>query len=476
MSKKKELFKDTIILFFSKALTQFISIIMLPLYTSKLSTADYGIVEIVTNYIYLFMPLVTFQIEMAAFRFLINEKKEKNQNIIISNSIFMTILMIIVTIFVIAILNNFFKIDNFIYIILMFISITICNIFMQIVRGLNKTLDYAIGSIIIGTITVSCNFIFLNFLNYGIISMYLSIIIAYVLANIYFLFKCKLLKKISIKFLNFNNLSKLLVYSIPLVPNQIIWWIINSIDRTIIMLFLGASASGIYSVSHKIPTIYTNAYNIFNLAWSASLSKNIGSKDYDNYVSVTFNEVFILFATLALGIIAVVPFVFNVLINQNYQAAFLYIPLLMISSVFSVFVNLLTSMYIALKKTKKLALTAIYAGIINTAVNLILVKKIGIYAAPISTIISFGIMGVYRYIDIKKYIKLSINIKKILLIIISYIIIYILYFNENFILRIISLIISIIIFLIMNNNYIESLFKLLKRYYEVWNAKRKLKL
>ena len=255
MNKKKELFKDTIILFFSKALTQFISIIMLPLYTSKLSTSDYGIVEIVTNYIFLLMPLVTLQIEMAAFRYLINEKEEEKQNSIITNSIIVIIFMMIVVTAVFLIINGLVKIDNYIYIVLMFFSITIANILMQFIRGLNKNMEYAIGSIILGAGTVIFNFIFLCVFNMGIEAMYLSIITAYALANIYFLFKCNIINKINLKLINKSEILDLLKYSIPLIPNQVVWWIINSIDRTIIMIFIGPSASGIYAIAHKFPTI-----------------------------------------------------------------------------------------------------------------------------------------------------------------------------------------------------------------------------
>ena len=195
MSKKGELFKDTIILFFSKALTQFISIIMLPLYTSKLSTSDYGIVEIVTNYIFLLMPLVTLQIEMAAFRYLITEKDTEEQNSIITNSLIIVCIMMIISVFIFCIVNEFIKINNSLYIVLMFISITFGNVFMQFVRGIGKNIDYAIGSIIIGIGTVIFNFIFFCVFEMKIEAMYLSIIISYTLANLYFGIKCNIYKK-----------------------------------------------------------------------------------------------------------------------------------------------------------------------------------------------------------------------------------------------------------------------------------------
>ena len=45
MNKKKSLMKNTIIIFIGKLCTQLISFFLLPLYTSYLTTSDYGIVD-----------------------------------------------------------------------------------------------------------------------------------------------------------------------------------------------------------------------------------------------------------------------------------------------------------------------------------------------------------------------------------------------------------------------------------------------
>ena len=59
MNKKKELLKNTIIIFLGKACTQLISFLLLPLYTDYLSTADYGIVDLITTYVTLLVPIGT---------------------------------------------------------------------------------------------------------------------------------------------------------------------------------------------------------------------------------------------------------------------------------------------------------------------------------------------------------------------------------------------------------------------------------
>ena len=66
--KKKELIKNTIILFIGKTSTQLISFFLLPLYTAYLSTKEYGIVDLIQTYVTLFVPIISIQSGMSVFR------------------------------------------------------------------------------------------------------------------------------------------------------------------------------------------------------------------------------------------------------------------------------------------------------------------------------------------------------------------------------------------------------------------------
>lgn len=72
------------------------------------------------------------------------------------------------------------------------------------------------------------------------------------------------------------------------------------------------------------------------------------------------------------------------------------------------------SVYVALKKSKEIAKTSIFAAIINLVVNIALIKFIGLYAASISTLVAFAATSIYRYIDVQKYVRFRISPKLIL--------------------------------------------------------------
>lgn len=107
--------------------------------------------------------------------------------------------------------------------------------------------------------------------------------------------------------------------------------------------------------------------------------------------------------------------------------------------------------------SKEVATTSLWSGILNVTINVLLVKRIGITAAAISTILAFAIMSIYRLIDVQKYVKLKLDIKGIIPIIILFIISIAGYYLGNTIIRIIILIIVLIASAYINRGMINSI-------------------
>lgn len=456
INKKHQLLKNTFIILFGKMFTQFLSFVFLPLYTSKLSTNEYGLFDIISTYVILFSPIVTLQIEMAVFRDLLEHRNDKNEKEKIISSSFMSILqnIFIVSIFYL-IFNCFYKLDFNIYIYIYTFTIILINYLLQVARGIGDNIGFSIGSVISGTINLILNIVFLFVFNIKLEGLFLSSIIANCIATVFLIVRLKLWKYLVFKNDNRNKKKELLKYSLPLVPNGLIWWVINVSDRTMITWIIGASANGIYAVANKFSSVLIQAYNVFNLSWTESASLHIG--DNDDFFSETFVDIIKLFLSICIIIICIIPFVYNILIGKNFWDSYNYIPLLLIGMLFDVFVSFLGSIYIALKLTKKLAITSLISGIINVVFNLIFIKHFGIYAATFSTIIAFLTMSIYRFYDIKKYIEIKINLSKIWFLIVllfSSLVVY--YYFYGFYKVILSFSIIILV-LIINFEYLKKI-------------------
>ena len=457
MSKKKELMKNTIIIFLGRVCTQLISFFLLPLYTSFLLTKEYGLVDLITTYVTLLVPIITLELEMSVFRYLIDVRKnEKETKKILSNNFLVLLVSLLLFSLAYIIVTCFWHFDFRWLILFDIIICTFSGNFLQIARGLGRTVDYAISCIITGVSTILLNILFIVVLKMGAFGMIVSMALANGFGALYLFIRLKLYNKINFKLKDTKLIKSMYKYSIPLVPNGVSWWVVNVSDRTIISIILGTAANGIYDISNKFPTIISSLLGIFNLSWSESAALHINSPDRDKFFTDVLNTVTKLFTSLGVGMIACMPFVFPILINHKYVEAFNYIPILIIATVFNVGICIYTGIYIAKKMTKQVASTTIIGAIINIVINLLFIKFIGIYAAAISTAVSYFAMMVYRHIDLKKYINLKYEKGLILKTILIFTFSIIIYYQHIFILDVINLLIVIIYSYIINRKFIKN--------------------
>lgn len=460
MNKKKQLAKNTIIIFFGKVCTQLISFLLLPLYTAYLATSEYGIVDLIQTYVTLLVPIITLELEMSIFRWLIDSRgKDKETKKLISNDFYILFLSLGIFSILFLIVTSFVHIP-FRFIIL--IDIIVCVLsgnFLQISRGLGKITDFSISCILTGSTTVITNIILIVFCHMQAEGMIISMALANGVCSLYLFLRLKLYKMIDLKQVDHKLLKGMYKYSIPLVPNGISWWIVNVSDRSIISIVLGASFNGLYAISNKFPTIISSLTGIFNLSWSESASLHINSKDRDEFFSDITNTIIRLFSTLGVGMLACMPFIFPIMINSKYHDAYLYIPPLVVGTIFNVAICLYSQIYLAKKMSKQVASTTILGAVINILINVVFIKYIGLFAASLSTMVSYMVMAIYRHFDLKKYVNIKINKMLLVKLFLMFTLISISYYINNVYLNIVSLIIVCIDAYFLNRQLLKDSIK-----------------
>ena len=446
MSREKNLAKNTIIITIGKVCTQLITFFLLPLYTGILSTEEYGIVDLLNTLVSLMLPIITFQVEQAVFRELIevrNNNKEKTK--IISTAIITVISQCILYLILFAIISPFINNNYKLFLATNVITNIFLSLFQQITRGLGDNKRYALGSFISALFIIIFNILFLIVFKLGANGMLLGTMCGQLVAIIYLFLSLKLFNYIKLKEYKKELIKKLWKYSVPLIPNAISWWIFNASDRVIVTSILSVDQNGILAASLKFSVVFITFYNIFNISWTESISIAINDDDIQTYFNKTFNVIMNLFTAMAVGMIACMPFVFPIMINDKFAAGYGLVPISIIASLFNVVVGLVSVIYVAKKNTKAIANTSIVAAIINIVVHLSLIKFVGLYAAVISTFASFFVMSIYRLIDIKKrYFKVNIEKKLMLKSIPILVIVLVLYYLRNPYLNALSLLIAVV--------------------------------
>lgn len=456
MSKTADLAKNTLLIAISKVSTQLVMFFMLPLYTAALSTSEYGAVDLIITYGGLFAPLIMLNVQQAIFRYLIDARSDREtQNKIITNAIEITILVSLGVGLVYFIANFFVNVPFAATMAFYFASFIIADLLLQIARGLGRTKAFAITGIAQGLLTVVLNLIFLLPLQMGANGMLLGIAFGLLIPAIVLGVVIGTRRSIKLSARDRTTKMQLLAFSLPLLPNTISFWVFNASDRTVISLVLGVAANGIYAVSNKFSNIANSFSSIFYTSWSEAAVLAINDPDRDEFFSSIANMMLKVFSTLGILIMCVTPIVFSFLVNKAFSEALLYLPILLLGTIFNTVVGFYSAIYIAKKLTKQVANTSIIAAIINLVINLALIWFIGIWAAAISTAVAYGVMAIYRHYDMKKYVNITYDTKTFAILTIVFIVVSLLYYINNPVLNVLNVLIALTSSFFLNRSAID---------------------
>ncbi|MGH2317020.1 polysaccharide biosynthesis C-terminal domain-containing protein [Planococcus sp. SE5232] len=407
MSKYKKLVNNSAIFAIGNFGSKFIGILMLPLYTHELTQAEYGQIELITVTLSLIIPLLTLTIVEAIVRFSL-EKKPNRYNEVISNSLLIILCSFVLLLLLYPLLSQIEFINNFLgYFYILYIVQALQGAVKQFTRSINLTSVFMVSDLILTASLAIFNITFLVFWDLGIEGYLLSLILAYFINFLFLLVKSKAYLFVNMKYLNKKLIISMILYCLPLVPNNIMWWVINISDRYLIAYYLGLSSSGLYAIASKIPMLVSSMSSVFFNAWQISAieeSENDGKEEFYSKVFATF---FFVMVTIASIYISFNKQVISIIVDSSYYEAWKYIPILIMAVVFSSFASFIGTNYVAMKKTKGAFYSSLVGGIVNVLLNLILIPQIGLYGASISTMIGFLVMWIYRIFDTKKYVVIE---------------------------------------------------------------------
>ena len=459
----KELTRKTLIITLGRVSTQFISFLLLPLYTALLTTEEYGAVDFVMTLVQLLVPIVSVMIDQGVFRYLLNSDSEEEKRKTVSSAFFVLLITSGVSCCALFIISLFTSHQYIIWLLLIIIVTAFSNLFLQIARGLKRTGDYSLGSFVCSGSTIILNVLCIASLHLGAEGMLIATFWGNMICCCFLLLRLRIFSYITLCDFDREVAVNELKYAVPLVPNQLSIWVLNGSDRLIVTFLLGAAANGILAVSHKFPAVYMTIFNLFLLAWHETGALHYYDEDRDTFFTDMFNKLFSIFATLCMAIMVVLPIVFNWFVNSSYQEAFLNIPIYLIASLFNVVVGLLGVVYVATKKTAEIAKTTIVAAIINIVAHVVLINHLGLFAASISTLIGYGVAMVTRVKDTKRYLKIRYDIKQLACIGVALVFCMYIYYLDNKIVSTIFLPFFIIGAYFFNRELVNELVKFMEQ-------------
>ena len=123
-----------------------------------------------------------------------------------------------------------------------------------------------------------------------------------------------------------------------------------------------------------------------------------------------FSRVFLcyqaLLCTAASGLILFSKVITSILVADSYYSSWEYIPLLLISTIFSCMSTFLGSVYMVEKKSMLNFITTGAGAVLNVVLNLLFIPSMKVNGAALATLISYMVVFVLRAIDTHRFIPM----------------------------------------------------------------------
>lgn len=411
----KYLFKNLGILTISNFSSKIFVFLLVPIYTSALSTAEYGTYDLVVSTVSLLYPILTANITDAVMRFCMDKNylKEEIATIGIRYVLF-SIGVVGIFLFGIYWFEFFPNLDGIkVYIFIYYLSYVLNHFFIQFAKGLERVADMGIAGILGTVIMLGANVIFLLIFNLGLAGFFLANILAQIVPVLYYFFRLRFWKYIKGYNSNKGLEKQMLGYCVPLICTVLGWWVNSTSDRYMVTFMCGVAANGILSVSYKIPSIINALQTIFVQAWQISAIKEYGEKGIAFFYGKVFTYLNAMMSVACSCLIILCKPLAHILYANDFYVAWQYVPFLLISSVFNCAAGFIGPILSAKKDSKNMAISAVYGALSNIALNVVLVYVIGLQGATIATAVSSYIIYYYRKCAVKDELKLE-NYRRII--------------------------------------------------------------
>lgn len=403
----KRTFNQTFIYSLGNILPKLVGFILLPLFTDKLSTYEFGVLALLQATSQILIGVFGFNIHTAMLRWLaIKSEANYQKSIVFTASISTLIISLIMCAAMIPFSSSIsvllFGHERFkIFIALLVISSSLGilnNIPLNILRYHEKAAKYILASVVKFVFILFFNFYFLLTFNLGINGILIAEIIGGFILIIQTL--SYTLKKLNLSF-NYKASKEMFAYGFPLIFSTASTLFLSLSDRYILAHFINESSVGIYSLGSKIAG-FINVFIIqsFQLGFLPIAFKKLGDDNAKRFFTKVFTyfNLVLIFSALSLSLFSK-EIVTTFASNNEYWDAYKVIPLLSFAYIFKGSQYIISLGFHYTQKTDYNAYIVLFAAIINVLLNIILIPLISMIGAAwaffISNLFLLGITNFY---------------------------------------------------------------------------------
>ncbi len=277
----------------------------------------------------------------------------------------------------------------------------------QYARGTGRIKLYVINGLVTAMMIFAIVSLLLNYFHMGIMGYFIGMVVAFTISNlVFFCFSGNVVEKLAKAPWDGTLMKRMLLYSLPLIPNTLMFWIMNASDRLLIQAFLGLTANGYYAVANKIPVLLNTLSSVFIQAWQLSAIEENEQENRDRFYSSVFNALASFMIIISSIILCFLKWGFGVAIGSEFFGAWKFVPIQLFAMIFAGLSAFIGVIYTVQMRTNQVFMTSFVGAACNVGLNFWLTPQIGLYGVAFATAISFFFVWIVRFIQTRKYVKI----------------------------------------------------------------------
>lgn len=384
-------------------LTNLSNFLLIPIITKSLGTYDYGLWAQINISVSLISPLALMGLSMGLIRFLSSETdKEIIKEAVYSILFFVTVSGLLASLSLYILANPlatygfkdpsaayFIKAGSLLILVNVIepVSLYYFRVFRQITKFSYFTLFEALGKLLFILVLIK--------IGYGLLGVILATLL--VQGIIILIAVLIIIKQIGFVIPRFTYLREYLHFSLPLTPNTLVRWVTESSDRYLVTYFLGLNSVGIYSAACSFGNLIQLFVNPLQLILFPELSKLFDENKIDEltiYMSYSLRYFLIISIPAVFGLSAFAKPLLGIFTTENFVSGWFVIPIIAFSGLLAGIAQIFVNTLLIVKKTKVPTYINFAVAVLNVLINFLLIPRIGIVGAALSTLLSYFFMAI----------------------------------------------------------------------------------
>ncbi|MDI6645224.1 MAG: oligosaccharide flippase family protein [Methanobacteriaceae archaeon] len=394
------------------------SLILLPIVTKNFSIGDYGVWVQFNITMNLITNIGTLGLPYAMVRFLSAEKdKEKIREgfysitgiVLVSIFIICILLLVFSKTIAIALFNDNYKLGILLSLVVFFTSLN--SLLLNYYRTLQQMKRFSFFLIIqtyLGLFIVS----YFAIKGFGVYMAAFGLLIANII--IFIAMIVFIITNIGFKIPKFKNMREYISFGLPTIPGNLSSWIVDSSDRYVIGIFLGASFVGYYTPSYTLGSIILLIISPFSTLLPSVLPEYYDKNNIEKvntFLKYSMKYFLLIAIPSAFGLSILSQPILNILTTQEIALnGYLITPFVSLSVILFGIYTIISNILVLEKQTRIIGRIWIITAVLNLILNIIFVPYLGIFGAAAITLIAYGMAFILTLLYSLKFFKFDFDI------------------------------------------------------------------